>query len=192
MAYLSTLQIETRTIAEGDRGIYETCYQMRKEINIAKSFPAIVNLARSIIGNVQDQALATRLIAHWVSEHIHYREDNELTLTERGIQRIAMHDCLIRFKKCEPVEILYKPFQVLQQGYGDCDDFVMLISSLLEAVGIKACSVIVALDPSQPREFTHVYLVANVNSSWIPIDGINKTQPWGWEVPMAFRREVIC
>lgn len=82
--------------------------------------------------------------------------------------------------------------QILAQRHGDCDDFVTGLGAFHSLAGIKWCPVIVSLDPSIPGEFSHIYLIANLDGSWVPIDAVNRGEPWGWQAPNPMRREVVC
>lgn len=78
-------------------------------------------------------------------------------------------------------------------GFGiDCDDFVILESSLLRSVGIPTDIVISACDRRRPKEFSHIYLRAYDRklNKWIPLDPTNKRAAAGWE-PKSYTKRVI-
>jgi hypothetical protein len=52
--------------------------------------------------------------------------------------------------------------------------------------------VTIAADSSDPSQFSHVYLIANINGTWIPIDAVNHNNPWNWEAPNYYRKEIMC
>lgn len=56
----------------------------------------------------------------------------------------------------------------------DCDDFSILIGSLLGALGYKIRLVIIATDNSRPRRFSHVYPEVFFNHKWIAMDALMK------------------
>lgn len=175
-------------LSGGDRGIWETCALMRREINRTKHSPDITSLARSLVVGRQTKTEQSQAITEWVAGNIAYREDVDMSWTEKGLQWVNQGDCPRQYHQCEAVEMLYQPEQVLRQRYGDCDDFCMLLGALHEAVGIPVRFVVVALNAANPREFSHVYLKVQLEGGWVPVDGIHKEQPWGWEAPRAFRR----
>lgn len=65
------------------------------------------------------------------------------------------------------VELLIRPRDMVtfaadtgSSPQGDCDDYAMLTAALLNSQGIRANFVTVAADPSQPNQFSHVYVAA--------------------------------
>lgn len=78
-------------------------------------------------------------------------------------------------------------------GFGiDCDDFVILESSLLRSVGIPTDIVVSACDKQRPHDFSHIYLRAYDRklNKWIPLDPTNKRAAPGWE-PKSYLKRVI-
>lgn len=69
---------------------------------------------------------------------------------------------------------------ILDHSHGDCDDFVVLLGSLLEAVGHPVRLKIVRKAERGP--WRHIYLEVFVSGRWLPADPTNKKQPLGWEV----------
>ncbi len=184
--------IQHRVISSGDEGIRQTCALIRKLINQAKGDPVIRQLARTITEGQIGQTEQSQAIVHWFMGNIRYRPDDGMSWTEQGLQQINIHDCPNSFKQCEGVEMLHSARQILSQRYGDCDDFCIFLGALHEIVGISTKLVVVALDRNDPTQFSHVYLIANLDGTWVPVDAVNKTQPWGWEAPNAYRKEIMC
>lgn len=83
--------------------------------------------------------------------------------------------------------------RTLQWGGGDCDDYSIVLGSLLGAVGYPVrLRVIRTRDSGLPRgEFNHIYalvgLPPNAPRQWIPLDA-SVSEPAGWEAP----REMIA
>jgi len=78
-------------------------------------------------------------------------------------------------------------------GFGiDCDDFVILESCLLRAVGIPTDIVISACDRRRPQDYSHIYLRAfdRKTNKWVPLDPTNKRANPGWE-PKSYLKKVI-
>lgn len=82
--------------------------------------------------------------------------------------------------------------EVLMQRYfagaglqGDCDDFTILICSLLLAVGIPAKVRMIKLPaPDGSIQYAHIYPMAMLsNGGWIALDATEKSEPIGWEPP---------
>lgn len=68
----------------------------------------------------------------------------------------------------------------------DCDDASVLAASMLGALGYPTKFVTVAADPSRPKEWSHVYVVARRNNGrWVALDPIVRRFGVGDEVPNA-------
>lgn len=85
------------------------------------------------------------------------------------------------------VEILTRPKDLVRanQPIGDCDDFTMLLATLLLAKGITVRFVTVAAEPGDDT-FSHVYLVAYLDGQRIPLDASHGKVP-GWEYQRGSR-----
>jgi hypothetical protein len=83
-----------------------------------------------------------------------------------------------------PRDLLTLPVPVAQ---GDCDDFSMLVASMLLAQGIKASFVTVAADDRDPNQFSHVYVASYRDGKRFPIDASHGPFA-GWEVQGVYRR----
>lgn len=85
----------------------------------------------------------------------------------------------------EVVETLIRPVDMLQSaGAGDCDDYSMLLASMLTAAGVPCEFVTVAADPTARDRYSHVYVVARTPRR-IALDASHGTGP-GWETPNRF------
>lgn len=80
-------------------------------------------------------------------------------------------------------EVLIRPIDLvlMQDAAGDCDDFSMLGAAIFRALGIPVCFCTVAADPSQPDQYSHVYLYVDGS----PFDASHGTYQ-GWECPNRF------
>jgi hypothetical protein len=94
------------------------------------------------------------------------RQNNEETVK-------AVYDWVVRnvpYKNDpEGVERLTAPIHFVQRNQvgGDCDDMVMMICSLLSALGIKTRIKVLAW---RRKEFTHVTCEAKINGNWVELD----------------------
>lgn len=182
-------------IASGDAGIYQTVAVIRQKAREGMAQPAAIQTVRSILAGLPptaSQAEKSQALVRWWVANIRYRHDDDMSWTEHGLQWIHIADCPARYRICEPVEIVADVPQILSQRYGDCDDFVVGLGAFHSLAGMRWCPVIVALDASDPREFSHIYLLAQLDGVWRPIDAVNASQPWGWEAPQPFRKQVLC
>jgi hypothetical protein len=119
--------------------------------------------------------------AFWFTKHLmKFQSDESLTLA--------------LLNENDNLELLITPSVMLRSSkpQGDCDDFVMLVCSLLCCLGCDYEVVTVAADPQDPSRFSHVYCRAVLDDGLrIPIDASHGKFP-GWQVPPArtFRTQV--
>jgi hypothetical protein len=95
----------------------------------------------------------------------------------------------------QTVETLVRPRDMLRMGssgrgarQGDCDDFSMLLASLLVAGDVPCSFVTVAADAESPDRFSHVYVAAypDGKQSRIALDASHGSYP-GWETEQRYR-----
>lgn len=185
--------VEHKQIPPGDAGIRVTCDEMRRCVAGGLRDPFMWRIFRQIQAEAgtRDPILLSKAIVAWVVARIEYRYDTHIQACE-GRLVWATNGAQTSFQNCEPVEILNDPRQIVQQGFGDCDDFTILLDTLHRMAGIQTEYVVAAVDASDPAQFSHVYLAARfcneVKCVWGPIDGIYPAAPWGWEHPRPFRK----
>lgn len=182
-------------IGAGDTGIYQTVRLMKQKVREALTQPAVVRTVQAILGGLPagaNQVSASKAIVAWWMANIRYQHDDDMSWTEEGLRWINIHQCPRRFKTCEPVEMVSDVPQILADKKGDCDDFVTGLGAFHTLAGIQWCPVVVALDPAIRREFTHIYMIANLDGTWVPIDAVNAREPWGWQAESYFRKEILC
>lgn len=82
---------------------------------------------------------------------------------------------------------------LLKSHGGDCDDYVIVLGSMLMAVGHPVRMRVVATRrsdvPDSKAPWSHIYLLTpttfdNPNAQWISVDG-SMNKPLGWEAPGA-------
>jgi hypothetical protein len=93
------------------------------------------------------------------------------------------------------IETLVRPrdLVVMTQPTEDCDGHAMFGASMLMAAGVPPSDiwfVTVAADPTDPSQFSHVYLAVSLSGLRVPLD-ISHGQYPGWEVPAhrVYRKE---
>jgi len=101
---------------------------------------------------------------------------------------------VVRFRG-EFSETVQTPLVTLQLGAGDCDDHATLMVALLRSIGIPARFKTVATDPSDPRNFNHVYALAGLRRGnkivmWLPVDTTVPQAHPGWEPSRVLRHQV--
>ena len=102
---------------------------------------------------------------HWVRDHIRYTRD------------------IFR------VELLHTPRRMLELRAGDCDDMTILLGALLMSTGHPVRLALAGFRPHRPHAYSHIYLEANVQGKWVPLDP-TMNRPMGWAPPAVWKR--IC
>jgi hypothetical protein len=74
------------------------------------------------------------------------------------------------------VEVLHSPRRMLELRAGDCDDMTILLGSLVKSVGHPVRIVLTGPNAERPDLFSHIYLEAQHQGDWIPLDA---TMPFG-------------
>ena len=190
-----TTPVRHVVIGSGDVGIYQTVRLMKQKAREALIQPIVIQTVHSILRGLQQYASDTeksKTLIRWWMTNIRYVPDDDMSWTEHGLQWINIHQCPRQYRTCEAVEMVSDVPQILVDRKGDCDDFVTGLGAFHSLAGIRWCPVVVALDPSIPQEFSHIYLIANLDGTWIPIDAVNAREPWGWEAEQYFRKETLC
>ena len=131
--------------------------------------PAVRDWATHIIQGVtqKDEWGEAEAIYHFVQNHSRYVKDPSGT------------------------ELLQSPlvaFDYWTKGImwpGDCDDFTILIISLLKSIGFKVKLRAASYKPD--KVLGHVYGLVNLYGQWLPIDGIKENGHVGWENPAYTR-----
>jgi len=86
------------------------------------------------------------------------------------------------------VELFQSTERSMELGIGDCDDQAIVLSSLLQSVGIPAKLRVIGLKGS--KVFQHIYVLAGVPphapTKWLPLDA-SRQEAAGWELPASER-----
>lgn len=61
----------------------------------------------------------------------------------------------------------------------DCDDYTILVLSLLKSIGYPVAVKAIAIKPD--RKFKHVYGMTKVKNTWVPLDLTKPEYGFGWE-----------
>lgn len=138
----------------------ETLKHMRKFVWEGMRLPAVRDQANLILEGVPGKAWRWQMhqLFNWVRDNITYRLD------PNGLETVQRADI------------------TLELGYGDCDDFCVLLSTLLECCGYWTAFRALGFD--QPGEFSHVIVVAQMPGE-TPLIALDATepQPMGWSPP---------
>lgn len=85
-----------------------------------------------------------------------------------------VRDNIRYIKDINGVETIATPERTLAYGAGDCDDQVVLLSSLLESIGHPTR--FIAIGTQSPFSFNHVFGETKIGSQWVPVE---TTEPVG-------------
>lgn len=115
----------------------------------------------------------------WWTKHnlrfVHHHRQIEVWLGERNqLQLLIEPAVLVRMRAME----------------GDCAIYSMIIPAMLECLGVRWELVTLAVDPSQPEIFGHVYPRAILGyGRRLPLDASHGKYP-GWSVPLSHRSRI--
>ncbi len=142
---------------------------MRRLVDAALSDAAFVRKTRDIVAHVQayDETGEVRAVYNWIQRNIRFTKD---PLTK---------------------ETLFPPQELLKIRAGDCDDISMLMGAMLLALGYPARLVTIAANPSDPGEFSHVYVEVEIppgSGNWMAVDAARYGAQFGVEPPAYFRK----
>jgi len=114
--------------------------------------PCVRRKAEEIIRNAgcgTNQWCQIEAIYNWVKENIQYLEDGYM------------------------VDTYKTPCEIMKSGFGDCDDYTILLDSLLASIGFPVGARIISLKRNRP--FHHIYaLVVYPKNTQIVIKPISK------------------
>ncbi len=149
---------------------YNTLLQMKKLINESVKNYDIIEMARNIVQNVspKDYFGEANAIYNFVRNNSRYVRD------PLGVEHIQTP--LVALDKWAHGEIFM----------GDCDDYTVLLLSLMKSIGFPVKLIAAAYKPD--KELTHVYGAVNIKGLWLAVEGIKQGVPLGWEAPNATRK----
>ena len=124
-------------------------------------------------------------IFHWVRGKVHFVYDETLLHEQLGV---GLDDLDKELLIVPPLLLQMRPPQ------GDCDDFSLLIASMLLCAGIRPFFVTVAADRSDPHKFSHIYVCAELEDEGTHLcldagNRLSRVEP-GWELPNVTRKAV--
>ena len=143
------------SLPSGSAGTRETLRLMRNLVHQYKSDTHVRGVALEVVQGLapKDWIGEVRRLFEYVRDRIRY-----------------VHDIA-------GVETLQTPPVTIDLEAGDCDDKSTLLAALLAAIGYR--SRFVAVGYRMPNAYEHVYVEANVDGSWIPLDA-TVSRPFGW------------
>jgi len=132
----------------GNEATLYTLEKIREFIDKFKINPVIRVLYRSILQNIdgRDYERIIQAIYDYSLEKVRYQKD------------------------IYGVETLQSPLRTLQLGFGDCDDFTILLGTLYEGAGLKTRIVLVTNRPN--KIYSHVFIQVFNGREWITADPV--------------------
>lgn len=158
-------------LSEGDSGVAQTVAAMRQLIDHGKKDPACHERAAWILHAYHVRSFdfdgELRAIFHWVKENIRWTRD---PTGKEGLHSAA---------------------EILRLRIGDCDDFSILVCSLLGTVGHRTRLITISNHADDPETFSHIYPEVQLeNGKWLPMDGGRRNPGFGKGPRRFFRRHV--
>lgn len=158
---LASNQMLRTSVADGDRGTAQTIPYAKQLIREGMVDPGIRNLAVAYCSGVQPND-----------------ELGEMKAVFDGVLRD------FRFIK-DPVgtQLLQPAAGVLETRAGNCATLnLVLFPSLLGSIGYPTRAVTIKSDPDRPKEFSHVYIEAQLSDGeWVPLDVARSNPEFGRE-----------
>lgn len=149
-------------LADNATGIRETLKHMRTLVDMGKNDPGLRHFANGLVARVpaKDWLGQMRVVFNWVRKNIRYTLDTNDT------------------------EVIQRADVTLRVRYGDCDDFCILIATLLEHLGYSTA--FCALGFEQVGLYSHVIVLAEIPGE-TPLVSLDATEasPMGWFPPGA-------
>ena len=136
-------------------------------------------------GGATTQRDVASAIFHWVRTNVRFVEDETLLYEELGV---GVQDLDKELLIVPPVLL------AMPNPQGDCDDFSLLLASMLLCAGMKPYFVTVAADPEAPQRFSHIYVCVELadEGDHLCLDAGNRLPmvPPGWESAKITRKAI--
>lgn len=169
-----TLAVTPTSPTDNQLSTITTIHAMITLARDSARYPQINSIVSSLVKSLPRHSSMRSLVEKvfwWVRNHITFREDEDILIKELGYQ--------------DPYqELLISPIALLSMPHpeGDCDDFSMLLASLLIAARVPVWYVAIAVDESQPDRWSHIYnkVFLQDEGVYLPLDASYGTYP-GWE-----------
>jgi transglutaminase-like putative cysteine protease len=171
---------------DSDVSTRDTIRVMRRMAHGYSSDVSVVTaLNHALSSGVRSERDVACAIFNWVRLNIRFVEDETLLYQQLGIEPEELDKELL----IVPPVLLAMPIP-----QGDCDDFSLLIASMLLCAGLRSYFVTVAADPTDPLKFSHIYICVQLRdeSTHLALDAGNRltlVTP-GWEVSRVTRKAI--
>jgi transglutaminase-like putative cysteine protease len=158
-------------LSNSNKATYESIEVIKKLIDQGKKDIIIRTLAEKITQYLpeKDYNREAQAIYNFVTRRLRYTKDIHKVETVHRAR-----DLLRRHRKA-----------------ADCDDFVILTGSLLQAIGHPIRIVIIGNNYLDKNDYSHIYLQAYINKKWVSFDGSVPGAKMGWEAPRYATKKII-
>jgi hypothetical protein len=157
-------------LGDGDAGVEQTVRAIRGLIDQGKKDPTVHERAAWIIQAYHVPAFdwrgEFRAIFDWVRKNIRFTRDPT------------------------GKEGLHAAPEILRLQIGDCDDFSILMCSLLGTIGARTRLVTISNHPDDPSQFSHIYPEVQLDGQWIPMDAGRRRPAFAKGPRNYFRKRV--
>lgn len=159
---------------------------MRKLAHEYASDPSVMAATAAALGaGIHSERDVANSIFYWVRGNVQFVEDEELMYRELGIAPQFLDKELLII----PPVLLAMP-----RPMGDCDDFSLLVASMLLCAGLQPYWVTVAADAWDKRKFSHIYVCVRLRDegTHMCLDTGNRLTmvPPGWEANKVTRKAI--
>jgi len=143
-------------------------------IKNSRNIPFVRESAEDIIRYIPEKSWNEEITAvfEWVKSNMHYTKD---------------------YPNVEYIKTPERHLRDIQErglAFGDCDDHVTLLGSLLYSIGYITRIVIIQSKWNTEGGWNHVYLYVNMpfSNNWVALDATAKDKPMGWESEFIKRK----
>lgn len=161
-------------LLSGDAGVAQTVALMRRAIDSglknARLRALVIKILRDSGAPQHDPLAEAAALYSWVPANLRFVND---PIDTEG----------------DPKETVSAAVDVLDLGGGDCDDFTVVMATLLQIAGMQTRIVTVASDPRDPSQFTHVYPEVDIDGQWVPVDAARPGAAFGLAPSRVYRRK---
>lgn len=167
-------------LADGDPGTRQTVDLVRALVARGVTSPRVRDLAASLVRHLPAYHDQAELLAifQFVQQQVRFTRDMA-AVWESGRGWCGK-------------ETLHTAEWILDHRIGDCDDFVILLASLLGTIGYSTRAVTIKADPTDPESYSHIYLEAEVpqgSGNWIALDAARPGAAFGRQPEYSWQTE---
>jgi transglutaminase-like putative cysteine protease len=173
-----TIAVQPANPIDTDLSTQQTIERMIDIARSSSSSPKIRNVVNSCLSDLPDNPTnkdLARKLFYWCKNNVRFVEDEKVLAQKLGYKDVYQELLIV------PDVLLSMPTPM-----GDCDDYSMLLASLLVCAQIPCCFTAIAVDANQPERFSHVYVTALLDGKWCAMD-VPYGNTLGWE-KKGFRR----